>query len=111
MDNIVMINGVRTILTAAQTQKVLDALYGKMTKAPTTVKKAVKKRKGFFARRWTESETADINRIAALSGRDRSQAIRDFARQSGRTTHAVAVRVYKAAHTNALNTPEPEYSI
>ena len=102
-----MINGVRVVLTAAQTQTVLDALYGKITKTPKVTKPVAKKRKGFFAKRYSESETADIARIAMLKGKFRSQAIKDFARQSGRTKHAVALRVYQKSRELARQ-PEPE---
>lgn len=101
MENTIMINGVRSVLTAQQTLAVLEALYGKTPttpKNPIAVKKVAKKRKGFFARRWTETELADVERIKTLGVGDKSQAIRDFARQAGRTTQAVSIKVYKKPH-------------
>lgn len=96
-----MINGVRSVLTAQQTLAVLEALYGKTpatTKTTTPVKKVAKKRKGFFSRRWTETELADVERIKTLGVGDKSQAIRDFARRVGRTIQAVSMKVYQKPH-------------
>lgn len=95
-----MINGVRSVLTAQQTLAVLEALYGKTPAATktTAVKTVAKKRKGFFARRWTEAELADAELIKTLGVGDKSQAIRDFARRTGRTIQAVSMKVYQKPH-------------